>query len=133
MINLPNFTFHFSNTGLIRAAKKQGVNIKHIFVDTVGKADKYQTYLKSIFPEYDITVAVKADSTYPIVSAASICAKVARDHALQVWDFQEGMEFTHEDFGSGYAGGNAHTLNINLYRLQCKPTIPGEASPLLKT
>lgn len=91
--------------GLIKAAINGGVKIEHIFVDTVGKPEKYQEYLKNIFPSYKITVAKKADSTYPIVSAASICAKVTRDHALNVWNFQEGLEITNKDFGSGYPGG----------------------------
>ncbi|XP_074037155.1 ribonuclease H2 subunit A [Leptinotarsa decemlineata] len=90
--------------GLIRAAIKGGVKIEHIFVDTLGKPENYQAYLKGLFPEYNITVAKKADSTYPIVSAASICAKVARDHALKVWKFKEGLDLTHEHFGSGYPG-----------------------------
>lgn len=96
--------------GLIRSAVECGVNISHVFVDTVGKPEKYQAYLKSIFPKLKITVAKKADSTYPIVSAASICAKVTRDHALQVWQFQEGIKLTHKDFGSGYPGGNSENV-----------------------
>lgn len=91
--------------GLIRAAIEAGVKIEHIFVDTVGKPETYQEYLKNIFPSYKITVAKKADSTYPIVSAASICAKVTRDHALNVWNFQEGLDLSVKDFGSGYPGG----------------------------
>ncbi|GJQ85106.1 hypothetical protein Trydic_g20238 [Trypoxylus dichotomus] len=52
-----------------------------------------------------VTVAKKADSTYPIVSAASICAKVVRDHALSVWNFQEFQnDATAVNFGSGYPG-----------------------------
>ncbi|CAH2013347.1 unnamed protein product [Acanthoscelides obtectus] len=89
---------------LIRAAIDSGAKIQHIFVDTVGKPEKYQAYLKTIFPSYEITVAKKADSTYPIVSAASICAKVSRDHALRVWEFTEGLEIKSEEFGSGYPG-----------------------------
>nr|CAI5851566.1 unnamed protein product [Callosobruchus analis] len=87
---------------LIKAAIDSGANIQHIFVDTVGKPEKYQAYLKSIFPKYEITVAKKADSTYPIVSAASICAKVSRDHALNVWEFAEDLDIKPEEFGSGY-------------------------------
>ena len=90
---------------LIKQAGDAGVNISQVYVDTVGPPEKYQAHLKSIFPKYDITVAKKADSTYPIVSAASICAKVTRDHALKVWKFQEKLEVTHEEFGSGYPGG----------------------------
>ncbi|ERL89657.1 hypothetical protein D910_07020 [Dendroctonus ponderosae] len=91
-----------SAVGLIRAALERQVNVKHVFVDTVGKPEKYQVYLKSLFPKLDITVAKKADSTYPVVSAASICAKVVRDHALKVWDFRENVDV--KEFGSGYPG-----------------------------
>lgn len=87
---------------LIRTVADAGVDITHIFVDTVGPPEKYQAYLSGLFPKYKITVAKKADSTYPIVSAASICAKVVRDHALQTWNFVEGLDLTHRDFGSGY-------------------------------
>lgn len=106
--------------GLIRAAIKAGVKIEHIFVDTVGKPEKYQDYLKNIFPSYEITVAKKADSTYPIVSAASICAKVTRDHSLKVWNFQEELDLSAKNFGSGYPGGKEYDrsfyhFTINIY------------------
>lgn len=91
-----------SAIGLIRAAEAAGVNISNIYVDTVGPPEKYEAYLTSLFPKYKIKVAKKADSTYPIVSAASICAKVTRDHALKTWKFVEGLDFTPADFGSGY-------------------------------
>ena len=94
-----------SAVGLIKAAVQANVNIKHVYVDTVGPPEKYEEYLKGLFPEFDITVAKKADSTYPIVSAASICAKVARDHALAVWKFEEAIDVASNQFGSGYPGG----------------------------
>ena len=87
---------------LINRAIQAGVNIAEIYVDTVGPPEKYQAKLLALFPDFQITVAKKADSTFPIVSAASICAKVTRDHALKVWKFQEGI--TVENFGSGYPG-----------------------------
>lgn len=89
---------------LIKALEAAGVNIEHIYVDTVGKPEKYEAYLLSIFDNYKITVAKKADSLYPVVSAASIYAKVVRDHSLQCWKFKEHLELKDKNFGSGYPG-----------------------------
>ena len=44
----------------------------------MGVAGKYQDKLQKIFPGIKITVAPKADAKFPVVSAASICAKVMR-------------------------------------------------------
>lgn len=96
-----------SAIGLIRKAEEHGVNIAQIYVDTVGPPEKYEKYLSSLFPKYSIIVAKKADSTYPIVSAASICAKVTRDHSLQVWKFENGLNAEETKFGSGYPGDPA--------------------------
>lgn len=93
-----------SAINLIRLALNSDVNIKEIYVDTVGPPDKYEIKLKKLFPQISkIIVAKKADSTYPIVSAASIFAKVTRDHALKIWNFKESIHFTNNnEFGSGY-------------------------------
>lgn len=93
-----------SAMGLIQRAIDAGVNIAEVYVDTVGPPEKYQEKLLRRFPNFKITVAKKADSTYPIVSAASICAKVTRDHALKVWRFPEGLVIKDNAFGSGYPG-----------------------------
>ncbi|XP_058123742.1 ribonuclease H2 subunit A [Anopheles ziemanni] len=93
-----------SAIGLINRAIEAGVNIAEVYVDTVGPPEKYQAKLKTIFPKFKITVAKKADSTYPIVSAASIAAKVTRDHALKGWKFRERSNEGENDFGSGYPG-----------------------------
>lgn len=45
-------------------------------MDTVGDPEKYRTKLSDIFPSIKFVVAKKADSLYPVVSGASIVAKV---------------------------------------------------------
>jgi ribonuclease H2 subunit A len=74
----------------------------------VGSPEKYQAKLSDIFPTLKITVAKKADSLYPSVSAASICAKVTRDAILKQWIFAESFlndQPNSKQFGSGYPGG----------------------------
>ena len=81
------------------------MRVERIFVDTVGDPEKYQQKLSKLFPGIKVVVAKKADSLYPVVSAASICAKVSRDHRLRDWSFTEIMPIDSRDFGSGYPGG----------------------------
>lgn len=68
---------------LIRGVYARGVNVREIYVDTIGQPAAYQAKLERVFPTAKITVAKKADSLYPCVSAASVCAKVTRDAALE--------------------------------------------------
>ncbi|KAI9849415.1 MAG: hypothetical protein M1838_000158 [Thelocarpon superellum] len=99
---------------LIQGVLAQGVNVTEIYIDTIGSPHVYQTKLAKIFPTISITVAKKADSLYPCVSAASVCAKVTRDAALEVCyqtytrrsatasSIAAGDETTEEGWGSGY-------------------------------
>jgi len=93
---------HDTAIQLIRDALNKGVNVTEVFVDTVGPPAKYQTKLQRQFPNISITVAKRADSTFPVVSAASICAKVIRDRILRTWDFEEKDIDCSRRFGSGY-------------------------------
>ncbi|GAB4836276.1 hypothetical protein Ancab_001191 [Ancistrocladus abbreviatus] len=102
-INL-NEISHDSAMGLVAGVLKMGVLLTEVYVDTVGDADKYTSKLSQKFPGIKFVVAKKADSLYPVVSGASIVAKVTRDRALHNWMFDETAENMHRNFGSGYPG-----------------------------
>lgn len=78
-----------------------------VYVDPVGPHEVYEAKLKAIFPTVDFTVIPKADAIFPVVSAASIVAKVTRDVFMEVWTFDEveGQLNFSSEFGSGYPSG----------------------------
>ncbi|CEO96825.1 unnamed protein product (mitochondrion) [Plasmodiophora brassicae] len=101
-----NLISHDSAVGLVRRIMASGVAVAEIYVDTVGDPDKYERKLSALFPQAKCVVRKKADSLFPIVSAASICAKTARDRLLSEWSFKEegagdALPFSRA-FGSGY-------------------------------
>ena len=93
---------------LIRGVIEQGVNVREIFVDTIGVPAVYQRKLERIFPTIKIVVEKKADSLYPCVSAASVVAKVTRDVSCEklyeAYARLQGLQRTEEAavWGSGY-------------------------------
>jgi len=89
---------HDSALNLIKMALNKKSNIKEVYVDTVGPPDKYQKFLGDGLNNKNIivTVKAKADAEYPCVSAASIVAKVTRDHMIEKLDLQD------KNCGSGY-------------------------------
>ena len=84
---------------LIKEVFAKGVNVREIYIDTIGSPQVYQKKLERFFPTTSITVAKKADSLYPCVSAASVCAKVTRDAALE--------EVCYQSYSSGTRGGTS--------------------------
>ena len=81
-----NLISHDAAIELIRQSNKQiqdiGGILSEVYIDTVGDPKKYQTKVEYEFPEIKIVVSKKADSLFPIVSAASIFAKVTRDKCV---------------------------------------------------
>ncbi|KAJ1796560.1 hypothetical protein LPJ59_003673 [Coemansia sp. RSA 2399] len=89
---------------LTQVIRQRNVHVARVFVDTVGPPATYQRKLEQLFPDIKFTVAKKADSLFPIVSAASVCAKVIRDAHLTHWCFKEPAVLVDRAFGSGYPG-----------------------------
>lgn len=86
----------------------KGFKVTEVYIDTVGPPATYQEKLSKIFPSLKVTVSKKADSIYPIVSAASVVAKVTRDIILNKYNkLENGAEF-----GSGYPSDPKTTLYL---------------------
>lgn len=102
---------HDTTIALIKKVLDSGIKVAELYVDTVGPPEKYQQKLSKVFPDIsEIVVAKKADSLYPIVSLASIFAKVTRDLSL---------EDQLSDCGSGYPSdpNTVKWLRINMDKL----------------
>lgn len=100
-----NVISHDSAIGLIHRVMDSGKNVKECYLDAVGPDHTYLTKLNNIFAGCDIKFVVesKADDTYPIVSAASICAKNTRDDIIESWKFRESKKYPSK-LGCGYPG-----------------------------
>lgn len=87
---------------IVKKALDKGLDIKKLYVDTVGNEEKYQSWLKKQFPLIDITVKSKADAQFKCVGAASIQAKIRRDYELENFQFEEPNIEADKNFGCGY-------------------------------
>lgn len=98
---------HKCAISIINHYLKLGLRITHAYLDTVGDPDKYRRLLEDEFqgtnPKIDFTVTSKADDLFPVVSAASIVAKVTRDRSIKATEVRERVTVSRE-FGSGYPG-----------------------------
>ena len=93
-----------STCSLIETALARGVNLTEVYIDTVGDPGRYQELLSRRFPGIAFTVCPKADALFPVVSAASIAAKVIRDRLLRDFQPPEAGLAMGRDFGCGYPG-----------------------------
>ncbi|WUR02332.1 ribonuclease H2 subunit A [Vairimorpha necatrix] len=91
--NLNNISW-FTVVELLTLVTDKYSNIECIYVDTIGNCDQLKRFLELKFPN-KIVVEPKADVKYPVVSGASIIAKVVRDDALSKFP---------GNLGSGYPG-----------------------------
>ncbi|KAL6769433.1 hypothetical protein ACKKBG_A30990 [Auxenochlorella protothecoides x Auxenochlorella symbiontica] len=114
-----------STARLIAGVVAAGVNLTHAYIDTVGDADKHRSRLLAQFPAIHFTVCPKADSLYPIVSAASIVAKVTRDRQLSAYTCPEGPSSRDREYGCGYPGDavTKSWLESNLHRVFGFPSL----------
>ena len=71
-----------STCALLDGALADGAALVECYVDTVGDADAWAGRLRARYPGTAFTVCPKADALFPIVSAASIVAKVTRDREV---------------------------------------------------
>merc|ERR1711918_31281 len=97
---------HDCAIGMVRAALARGLHVTEVYIDTVGYPEPYEAKMSRLFPAIKFTVRKKADALFPVVSAASICAKVTRDRLLANWvHVEKGVPSGAElPLGSGYPG-----------------------------
>ena len=109
--NLNTMSYNASAELLISVLKK-GFKVKRILLDQLGPTQKHLYEIRHrcrqfLSSDTEIVSESKADDRYPVVSAASIVAKVTRDNLLENWEFVEtkigGKPISH-DFGCGYPG-----------------------------
>ena len=72
-----------ATVGIVKRVISAGINLRELYVDTVGDPTRYQAFLQQqLGRDIRIVVEKKADAKFPIVGAASILAKVTRDGSM---------------------------------------------------
>ena len=103
-----NTIAHDSAIDLILTVRNTlGFKVKRIICDTVGTSETYQKNIRDALggdESVEIVIESKPDDTYPIVGAASICAKVSRDHSIIEWEYVEKNMTFSRAHGCGYPG-----------------------------
>ena len=102
---------------MLKLAKKITVKPDEIYIDAADvKEKRFGSVFETEFPQTKVISKHKADKIYPVVSAASIIAKVQRDKEIQKISKETGI-----DFGSGYTA-DPKTIKFlrDLFRKQNK-------------
>ncbi len=83
---------------MLKLAKEVKHDIEAIYIDAADVNEKrFGLVFEEAFPKAKIVSKHKADTLFPVVSAASIIAKVERDRDIESLELKLG-----EDIGSGY-------------------------------
>jgi ribonuclease H2 subunit A len=92
-LNLNALSYN-SSAKLLKDVLRKGFKVKRILLDQLGPPSKHVFEMRKqcgnlLSPETEVISESKADDKYPVVSAASIVAKVTRDNLLENWVFVE--------------------------------------------
>jgi len=83
---------------MVNKSREDGILINNLYIDSVdAKPDRMAIPFKAASPSQTVICQHKADSTFVVVGAASIIAKVERDIAIQKIEKATGFSI-----GSGY-------------------------------
>lgn len=100
---------HDCTIDLIQSLLNKGLNIQYLYIDTVGPPESYQRKLQARFPSIGcIKVEKKADDKFPIVSGASVCAKVSRDQWVESLGFNAGSGYPSDPNTKRWLRENIH-------------------------
>ncbi|CAD2214146.1 Ribonuclease HII, putative [Angomonas deanei] len=105
-----------------------------VYVDTVGPPESYQARLSGRFPHLRCTVAKRADSKFPIVSAASIVAKTTRDDTVKQLGVNVGSGYPSDPAAMQFVRSHLHRFFVfekkyNFIRQSWGPVLKIAADP----